>query len=111
MSKAESARAAAIDTLNHSSVQPWSAGPFFPCILGTIERYADLGADNAIVPLNDRLLSVSYSLHLDGRTEEYASAQDAEMVAAALLASPALRARWSKRDAMPIGKCMQAMQS
>lgn len=105
------------DLIGHSSVQAWSAGPLFPCVIAVIERYDtfpsrqtwDEGClseyhahqyDSAkaqfyALPLEARLRSRSFELMLDGHSEEYASLADAEEVARALIGSPFLRAQWS----------------
>ena len=40
-SPAEQRHAAHVDNVGHSSVQPWSAGPLFPCVIATVERYPE----------------------------------------------------------------------
>jgi hypothetical protein len=101
------------DTIGHSSVQPWSAGPLFPAVIARIERYgapskdaqwamrAAIGyADEerlmAALPLAERLECTSWELNLDGVAEEYASYEDAEHAARLLLAHPEYRV--SRRD-------------
>jgi hypothetical protein len=53
-----------------------------------IERYTNTG----------EFRSRSFELTLDGHSEEYASHDDAEQVAKALLASSAVRYQWSKGE-------------
>lgn len=69
-------------------VQAWSQGPIYPCVIAVIERYTDTG----------EFRSRSFELTLDGHSEEYASHDDAEQVAKALLASSAVRYQWSKGE-------------
>lgn len=95
-----------IDGLGHSAVQPWSAGPLFPCVIAKVERYADAGLLNGILTLEERLETQWWELTLDGRTEQYATCEDAEMVAKALLESPRLRARWSRRELQRMDDCV-----
>lgn len=80
----------------HSSIQPHSQGELFPCVIGYCERYPEgMTAENSMP-------SISYPLTLDGHTEEYATREDAEMVARALLTDSALRAKWrAKAPAYP----------
>lgn len=111
-SAAEQRRAARVDVIGHSGVQPWSAGDLFPCVIATVERYADWAeyvereraarrpylthaAFYALDPVH-RLRSVSYELIAYGRREEYATREDAEMVARHLNVSPAMRAAWQR---------------
>lgn len=72
------------DLIGHSSVQAWSAGPLFPCVIAVVERYTMTG----------EFRSRSFELMLDGRSEEYASREDAERAARMLLTYPSMRARW-----------------
>jgi len=89
-----------IDALGHSGVQPWSAGPIFPAVIAKVERYDEMPRNlfsGVLVPLADRLKTAWYELTLDGRTEQYATCEDAEMVAKRLLADPISRQRWNAR--------------
>lgn len=91
-------------------VQPWSQGPLYPCVITVIERYDELPPRYAFVgvlayeayldrtPLAARLRSRSYELTLDGHSDEYASREDAEQVARALIGSPFLRAQWNQSE-------------
>jgi hypothetical protein len=131
---AQSRREARVDTVGHDSVQPWSAGPLFPCVIATVERYRDYtpfeefrhwqkvyGWSDAetrrnyegcrdtwytLRPLSERLESVSYVLFAYGRQEEYATREDAEQVARALNESPRLRARWAERSESRMDACV-----
>lgn len=93
-----------VDALNHSSVQPWSAGPLFPCVIAKVERYDRTpyvmpldGPEFAEVEaLESRLQTQWWELTLDGRTEAYATREDAEAVARRLVADPILRAKWNR---------------
>jgi hypothetical protein len=115
-----------VDAVGHDSVQPWSAGPLFPCVIARVERYAEYtpfaefrrwqdiyGWSDAetlhnyegcratwyeLRPLSERLRSVSHELIAYGRREEYATREDAEMVARALNESERLRTRWTERS-------------
>lgn len=104
------------DLIGHSSVQAWSAGPLFPCVIAVVERYSafppfegwmggtfyppspSMYENEKVVfyaqSLEDRLRSRSFELMLDGRSEEYASREDAERAARMLLTYPSMRARW-----------------
>lgn len=94
----KSLAARGVDALCHSSVQPWSAGPLFPAVIAKVERYRhSSGFELRAAPLAERLETQWWELTLDGRTEQYASREDAEMVAARLLADPIQRARWNAR--------------
>ena len=79
--RAELERAAEGDTIGHSSVQSWSAGPYFPAVISTVERYAP-GRSAA-----DSTPAVTHRLSIAGWSEEYATYRDAESVA-----------RWVCRD-------------
>lgn len=97
---AQDRRAASADTVGHSSVQPWSAGPLFPCIIGRVERWSSnaghvLAGDPILAPTV--LESVSYLLIAYGREEEYATREDAERVARWLNRDPEGRKHWAKR--------------
>jgi hypothetical protein len=114
-STAEQRRAARVDVVGHSGVQPWSAGEIFPCVIARVERYSEepskaqaqamraaFGyADRDVLlargDIAERLQSVSYELIAYGRREEYASREDAEMVARALNKSPNVRDGWKAR--------------
>lgn len=63
------------DHIGHSSVQAWSAGPFFPAVIHTRERYAPGRSAADSTPV------VTHVLTLNGRAEEYATYRDAESVA------------------------------
>lgn len=104
-STAEQRRAGHRDTIGHSSVQPWSAGPIFPCVIMRSERYPEAvipseGYADGGEPYSDEELaqhnapSISYVLIAYGHSEEYATREDAEDVARALNADPVLRVRW-----------------
>jgi hypothetical protein len=100
--------ASRFDTLGHSSVQPWSAGEFFPAVLGRVERYrstmtkdeqramrAAIGyADEqcwlAGASLESRLECVTHTVTYGSRTEEYATREDAEVVAKWIAEDPRL---------------------
>jgi hypothetical protein len=117
--EAEQRAASHYDRIGHSSVQPWSAGAIFPCVVTRVERYQrfeDMHAAQAArtdddprmyaqvedmfyaQPLEARLRVVSYVLTLDGHSEEYATREDAEMVARAMLRDAGLRAQWNRRE-------------
>lgn len=125
-STAESRRASGVDRISHAGVQPWSAGPIFPAVIGVVERYEvfatreefldevkefsngmgegypgqyerHLAAYYEKVQLVTRLETTSYELTLAGRSEEYATRDDAEGVARYLLANPDARRNWSER--------------
>lgn len=87
-----------VDRVGHSSVQAWSAGPLFPAIIAVVERYPEQ-AGTVCTQVGGCSFcdgpSVSYELTLDSRSEEYATRDDAERVAAGLLADPVSRARWN----------------
>jgi hypothetical protein len=119
-STAEQRRASSADAIGHSSVQPWSAGDLFPCVLARVERYdAPISWEDWIFEHEVRntcrdylgrtfeevnearaVPSVSYELIAYGRREEYATREDAEQVARALNADPVARARW-RREPLP----------
>lgn len=114
-STAQARHASRVDTVCHSGVQPWSAGPIFPAVIAKVERYivACTPAGDAVInamPLERRLETQWYELTLDGRTEQYATREDAEMVAKALLESPRLRARWSHRELQRMDDCVCGTQ-
>ena len=74
------------DTVGHSSVQAWSAGPLFPAVIAVIERYPASNTGN--IPCMQiggctycSGPSVSYQLTIGAFSEEYATREDAEMVA------------------------------
>lgn len=100
-STAQARHASRVDTVCHSGVQPWSAGPIFPAVIAKVERYTDLS--KCPIPevrrwdLSARLETQWWELTLDGRTEQYATREDAEMVAKRLLADPISRQRWNAR--------------
>ena len=120
------------DTIGHSSIQPWSAGPLFPAVIARVERYpaartyrvllthaiqapivrvkavseaaalawiAPNGQPARVLDVEPGEPSTSWALTLDSRTEEYATREDAEKVARALLADPDVRRRWVGRGA------------
>ena len=123
-STAQQRHASHVDAVGHDSVQPWSAGALFPCVIAYVERYAEYpplaSFDNyraaygwteeeqrhnyegcratwyAYRSPEERLQSVSYELIAYGRREEYATREDAEQVARALNADAALRAKWQR---------------
>lgn len=78
---AEASATTGADTVGHSSIQAWSAGPCFPAVISTVERYAP-GRSAA-----DSTPAVSHRLTIAGWSEEYATHRDAESVA-----------RWACRD-------------
>lgn len=84
-----------IDGLGHSSVQPWSAGPIFPAVIAKVERYAKHDRFGNTSVLWARFETQWWELTLDGVTEQYATREDAELVAIALIGDPVMRARWS----------------
>lgn len=104
-------------------VQAWSQGPIYPCVIAVVERYETFPdyrewiqrpGDSSLnitsgayvaqreafyaQPVEARLRSRSFELTLDGRSEEYASREDAEQVARALLVSSAVRYQWSRGE-------------
>jgi uncharacterized phage-associated protein len=90
-----------IDGLGHSSVQAWSAGPIFPAVIAKVERYSDYVRNiysGTLLPLADRLETQWWELTLDGVTEQYATREDAELVAITLIGDPVMRARWRDGD-------------
>jgi hypothetical protein len=123
-STAQARKAAHADAVGHGSVQPWSAGPLFPCVIATVERYETYQPFEAfrhyqdaygwsdeetrrnyegcrdtwyaLRSLESRLLSVSYMLFAYGRREEYATREDAEQVARALNSTASMRAAWQR---------------
>jgi hypothetical protein len=104
-----------IDTIGHSSVQAWSAGELFPCVIAVVERYEDpyqvvLGGEPVLViEPGFRLNSVSYELIAYGRREEYATREDAEMVARWLNDDERLRAIWRREH--PVREGWKEVQS
>lgn len=98
-STAEQRRAARADTVGHSGVQPWSAGDLFPAVIARVERYRarmtleDARAMRAAIGYGDeerwikgasspsRLECTSFELTIGAYREEYATREDAEMVA------------------------------
>ena len=54
------------DTIGHSSIQPWSAGEYFPAVIARIERGGEL---------------YGYELTIGAHTELHATRDDAEAVA------------------------------
>lgn len=112
-STAQARHASRVDTVCHSGVQPWSAGPIFPAVIAKVERYDEAPRNvfsGVLVPLASRLKTAWYELTLDGRTEQYATREDAEMVAKALLESPRLRTRWSHRELQRMDDCVCGTQ-
>ena len=94
------AAARGIDTLNHSSVQPWSAGDIFPATIARIEKYRpaayhEQAANGAMDSLEARREWTAWELTLDGHSEVYATYDDAHAVAEHLLKSPAGRRLWN----------------
>ncbi len=69
------------DTVGHSSVQAWSAGPIFPAVIAVIERRAPVYFRGA--PFGDGFEdpSISFELTIGAFREEYATREDAELVA------------------------------
>ena len=105
------AAARGIDTLNHSSVQPWSAGDIFPAVIARIEKYRPAAhheqvCNGAMDSLDARLEWTAWELTLDGHSETYATYEDAQAVAKHLLASAPARRLWGGRvrvvDAMGV---------
>ncbi len=99
--------------LEEFGVQAWSQGALYPCVIAVIERYEEPLPRYAFIgtpayaayinrletePLEARLRSRSFELTLDGHSEEYASREDAEQVAKALLESSAVRYQWSRGE-------------
>lgn len=74
------------DTLGHSSIQPWSAGDLFPAVIARVERYNDPVGDIEYC-LTGCAATVSYELRIGAFCDEYATREDAEMVA-----------RWACKD-------------
>ncbi len=106
LSVAQGRHSRAVDHIGHSSVQPWSAGPIFPAVIARIERYnpeRNVIADVCMQPggCPGSFLcegpSISYELTLDGRSEEYATRDDAEDVARYLISNPTARKAWKDR--------------
>jgi hypothetical protein len=88
---------APVDNIGHSSVQPWSAGPYFPAIVHRQDVHETIPAPDGSYPLRYSHWLVT----LDGVTRGgYASHDDAEMVARGLVNPLAVadRKRWSARD-------------
>jgi len=65
-------------------VQAWSKGALYPAIIAVVEHYSDLPAAEY----------TSYELTFQGHSEEYATWEDAEMVARALISRPDVAAQW-----------------
>lgn len=102
------------DTVGHSSVQPWSAGAIFPATITRVERYlSPLGEHQVDAmsdgyqryldrfytgPLADRLDFTSWELTLDGRSEEFATYDDAHACAQELISDLEQRANWREGD-------------
>ena len=87
--------AAPVDSIGHSAVQPWSAGPYFPAVIFRQDVHETEPAPDGSYPLRYRHWGVT----LDGVTRcGYASHDDAETVARGLVdpANSAARARWSE---------------
>lgn len=62
-------------------VQAWSKGAIYPAIIAIIERDGDASTRQ-------------YELTFQGHAETYATWEDAEMVARALISSPEVAAQW-----------------
>jgi hypothetical protein len=135
-STAEIRHASHVDAVGHDSVQPWSAGELFPCVIAYVERYAEYpplasfdgyraaygwteeeqrhnyegcrATWYAYRSPEERLRSVSYELIAYGRREEYASREDAEQVARALNSDERMREDWARHD-RAIGYMLRAM--
>lgn len=90
--RADMERAAEGDTIGHSSIQTWSAGPYFPAVISTVERYAP-GRSAA-----DSTPTVTHRLTVAGWSEEYATHRDAESVA-----------RWVCRDGRIVAERFAAL--
>jgi hypothetical protein len=99
-STAEQRKHSHVDEVGHGGVQPWSAGPLFPCIIGRVERYREQSPAEVLDPLRDRLECTWYVLIAYGREEEYATREDAEQVARWLNRDPEGRKRWAARGAL-----------
>lgn len=64
----------------------YSKGSIYPAVISTVERYTPDG----------KYLDTSYALTLDGRTEEYDTYAQAEVVARALLKYAPARISWAR---------------
>ena len=75
------------DTLGHSSVQPWSAGEFFPAIIHRIDRHTQDGEFQYSM----------WRLIYNGREAIYGFREAAELVARALISREDVRRSWNAR--------------
>ena len=61
------------DSIGHSSIQAWSAGPLFPAVIARVDRCYE--------PPEGRIAFTSWELHIGAFRESYVTREDAEAVA------------------------------